>query len=161
MSDFLASCTRTVQKLGKFQNLNVPRCPTDRKNVLRFLWTFCCLLSPIHKMTKECPQKVQMKYSLFDQTKPFVFKRALISFTTLNKFSDPLTKLLPFRKMQNQTYLPKEQIISRKHPSVYKFERNLCSLISRVRDSKELRCQLTSSSTLRDNKGPCQKHTLM
>ena len=34
---------------------------------------------------------------------------------------------------------------------IYKFEWNLCRLISPVRDCKELRCQLTSSLKLREN----------
>ena len=51
-----------------------------------------------------------MNYSLFDQTEPIVSKekekvviqalRLLISFTTLNKFCDPLTKLTTVKNMQ-------------------------------------------------------------
>ena len=51
-----------------------------------------------------------MNYSLFDQTEPIVSKekekvfiqalRLLISFTTLSKFCDPLTKLTTVNNMQ-------------------------------------------------------------
>ena len=51
-----------------------------------------------------------MNYSLFDQTEPIVSKekekvfiqalRLLISFTTLSKFYDPLTKLTTVNNMQ-------------------------------------------------------------
>ena len=51
-----------------------------------------------------------MNYSLFDETEPIVSKekekaviqalRRLISFTTLNKFCDPLTKLTTVKNIQ-------------------------------------------------------------